>query len=878
MLTKHPLHRAVLLAVGALAGAAHAQTTTLERAEITGSSLRRVDAETALPVTVIKAEDLVRQGVTSAEQAIQRVTASQSTVPTARGIGSNTGGQATADLRGLGSVVDGDSGRRTLVLLNGRRVANHAYDSGSVDLNAIPMAAIDRIEVLRDGASAIYGTDAIGGVINFITRRDFRGIEVGAEYQAPQAAGGDTQRVSLAAGFGDLAKQGFNVMATFDLRQQERVASLERSFSRTGLRPDLGPAQTSGTTFPGTVNGFNPALAGGCAPPGSVLVNGVCRFDFPTAIDIVPDNDQFSALLRGTLKFGDHFATAEYLRAENKTVNRVAPTPLVGMTIPDASLPPGAPAATPNIVNWRAVPAGQRTNAVDAVGERALLELSGAVAGWDYKAGLMQSKSTVEDTFTDGYVNSAQVQAGLTAGIINPFGTQTPAGQAALDAAKIKAPVVSGDGKVTAIDAKVARDIAQLAAGPLALAVGAEHRREQFAFDVKPIAAQAASSGLELFTDVSGKRNVSALFAEIAWPLITTLEATLAARYDKYSDFGSSVNPKLALRWQPSRSFLARGSFNTGFRAPTLYDIYQPPALTNTSDSYDDPLLCPGGAPVPPAVATTVCDQQVNQRLSGPVGTGQPADTLQPEESRTISFGFVFEPAQSVTLSVDVWDIRLKEFINFVPEQAIFGDPVKYASRFVRCSQIPPAQQALIDVCINLPNFDPIAFIDTPTQNLGEVKTRGLDVGFGWRGGTTPYGAFTFSVDGTYVSKFEYQRERGGAFISSAGAYTDNAPVARWRHTAVLGWSAGRWSASVGQRWTSGYTDQTPTRDVRHYQVWDVSLGWKLANLTVHAGIRNLLDEEPPGSNQVTTFQYGYDPRTGDPLGRTYTLRVGYRF
>jgi iron complex outermembrane receptor protein len=244
--------------IGAVPMAAIGQVA-LPRAEITGTALRRVDAETALPVTIIQAEELIKQGVTTVEQAIGRVAANQAAIGISQGIGATTGGKSEADLRGL-SAAGGSS--KTLVLLNGRRIANHAYDASSVDLNAIPLAAIDRIEVLRDGASALYGTDAIGGVINFILRRDFTGIDVSVEHQAPQKAGGDTSRASLTAGFGSLSQQGFNVMGVVDVRKQKVVESVARDFAASGA----AFGRTSGTSFPGDVNGFEPTLPG-CAPP-----------------------------------------------------------------------------------------------------------------------------------------------------------------------------------------------------------------------------------------------------------------------------------------------------------------------------------------------------------------------------------------------------------------------------------------------------------------------------------------------------------------------------------------------------------------------------------------------------------------------------------
>jgi iron complex outermembrane receptor protein len=888
-----------------LAPAVQAQQTgqQLERVEITGTSLRRVEGETALPVTVIRGEELQKAGITTAEQAMQRISASQSTLGSSSSIGGTTGNQSTIDLRGLG-VATGDSGRRTLVLLNGRRIANHAYDSGGVDINSIPVSAIDRIEVLRDGASAVYGTDAIGGVVNFILRRDFQGFEISAQLDSPTAANGDTRRATLAGGIGSLDKQGFNLFASVDYRKQDRVRSIDRSFSASGL-----PGQSSGTTFPGQVNGFFPLNATGCAPTDPATIGQLgglpptlafprgtaCRYDFVGAIDIIPDNDQLSAFVRGSLKLAGSVISLEYLRAENNSTNRVAPTPLVGMSIPAThpNYPAGAPVlGTGNVTSFRAVPAGQRTNDVESTSERIVLDATGVMAGWDYKGGLYYSKGETADNFTNGYVNRSLVQAGINSGTINPFGLQSPAGLAAFDAAKIKANVLSAKGEATGVDFRVTRDLFQVAAGAVPLAVGAEWREEKYTYDLQDIARQAASSGLELAADISGKRQVTALFAEVAYPLSKTLEATFALRADNYDDVGGTVNPKLGLRYQPSRSLLFRGSVNTGFRAPTLYDIFQPIANTFTSDSYNDPVYCRNGATLTgaaPGDASVACDQQVQQRLAGPVALGRPDDTIKPEKSRTLSFGVVFEPVQNLTVSLDYWNVQIKDLISAIPEQAIFGNPTLYASRIRRCSQLDPATRAVIDVCASLrapgalgasdPGLDPIGFIDTPNENLGEVRTNGLDFGFGYRMPRTDYGNFSVTFDGTYINRYDYQRGRGDAFIRAAGRYSDNAPIMRWQHAATISWGAGPWSANLSQRLKSGYTDQTPDNKVRSYQLWDAMLTYGgIKGLTLQGGIKNLFDQDPPFSNQGSTFQANYDPRLTDPLGRTYVAKVAYRF
>ncbi len=876
----------------------------LERVEITGSSIRRISGETALPVSVIKVEELTRQGVTNVEQAVSRIAANQSNFGASSAIGGTTGGKAEADLRGLSGPTD-DNANKTLVLLNGRRLANHAFDAAAVDLNAIPLAAIDRIEILRDGASAIYGTDAIGGVINFILKRELVGLEISAQAQEPQkSGGGGTRRASLSGGFGSLADQRFNIMGALDWRKQKVLEAVSRDFAKTGIIRGAVVAGTSGTSFPGDLSGFEPSLPN-CNPPNSIPnpAGTACRYDFTRDIDILTENEQLTGLLRGSLAITpDHTLSVEYLRANNKSTAHVAPVPQNHL-MPQSSpfYPAGAPGAAggipdlanpggPNVpggvANWRAVPGGKRTSGDDTTTERALVELQGLAMGWDYKTALGTSKNKSEASVKSGYLNDDIIQTGVFNGVINPFGAQTAQGLAAIQSAQLAEPTLIGRYKVDFVDFRVSHpDLFKMPAGSLGAAFGVEYRKENFDYNALPINAVLINSlGIDPDSDITGSRKVGAAYGEVSIPVIKDLEVTLAGRFDKYSGTGNTFNPKIGVRYQPIKELLLRGSANKGFRAPTLFEIYQPASLTFTSDNYDDPLLCPGGVAVPGASAGTVCGQQVLQRQGGPGGIGKPIDNLKPEKSTNLSFGLVFEPTQSVTLGFDVWQIKIKNLISAFPEQTTFGDPVAQAARFFRCSDLPAGpgpgiDRADVDVCLNFPNFNPIAFIDGPNENLGELHTRGIDLSANWRSETTPFGMFGVGMEGTYVTKYKYQRELNGAFFDALGRYSDNAPVFRWQHVLTGNWSMGPWAAALAQRYKTGYTDQDGVNNVGSYSLFDASVTWTgVKDLTVTAGINNLLDTEPPLSGQVTTFQRGYDPRFTDPLGRSFMLRVGYKF
>ena len=873
---------AMLAASSQAALAQSAEETTapaMQRVEVTGSSIKRLVSETATPLSIFRAEDFARQGLSTAQEVLGKIPSNASSMGSGNAVGGNTsglptGGQASADLRGLG-------GDKTLVLLNGRRIANHPYDGASVDLNIIPIAALERVEVLRDGASAIYGTDAIGGVINFITRRSVNTTNITAEAVAPQHRGADEQRLNLSSGVGQLDTDGYNLFGVIDYHKQDVLTSQDRAFSSTGIIPGRGLSVTSGTTFPGNyfdaaANGGaglagNPYAASGCRPPLSVAAaNGTCRQDYTRQIDDLPAQRQLALFGKGSVKLGGgHLATFEYLHSENKVKARTAPPPQIGLILP-ASSPwypgnaGGVPAQAglsgqPLNVNWRPVEAGQRQIDSRGKADRLVLALEGELAGWDYQGALVRAVSKSSEDFTGGYVQDASFAAGVLSGILNPFGEQNAAGKDYLASTALRGEVQNAKVTTTGIDLKASRELMQLAGGPLALALGAELRREKAQFNVnRDIAGQASSSGLSGSLSKNGERDIEAVFGELNLPLVKDLEVQLAARFDHYSDVGSTTNPKIGLRYQASDKLVLRGSASTGFRAPTLFEKNAPPSRNDTNDSYEDPILCPGGVPQPGANPLRDCDLQQYKLQGG-------NENLRPEKSKTFAFGIVLEPLREVTVALDYWNIHLKDKIASLPEQAIFGNYEKYKALFLRN-----------------PDGSPNAILDL-NDNLGKVKTDGVDVSANarlWRGA---YGELGASFDGTWIHRYDYQNERDGEFINNVGRYADNNPVFRWKHTATLNWRLGAWGATLSQAYKSGYTDQNSVdaayrHDVSSYSLINVSGSYARQGGLRTAGVKNLFDREPPFSNQGTLFQKGYDPRYTDPVGRAWYLRGSYTF
>ncbi|MEW6763725.1 MAG: TonB-dependent receptor [Pseudomonadota bacterium] len=851
-----------------------ATAAPMQRVEITGSSIRRrLAAETSLPITTIRASEFAKQGLATAQEVLNSIPMNQSSEGSTAAVGSGTGGRATADLRGLG-------GDKTLVLLNGRRLANHPYFADSVDLNIIPVAALERVEVLRDGASAIYGTDAIGGVINFITKRSVEGAAITFEgYEPYRRGGGNEQRLNLSGGWGDLERDGISAWGVIDWHQQSPLRATDRDFSRTGIRPDRGMFEVSGTTFPANffsdlgISG-NPYYPTCQLPESPPLPDApLCAFDYTRYVDNIPKTRQFSAMGRLSRKFGEHTGSLEFVHGRSTNEALVSPPPLsgIGVIMPGSSpyypgngVVPAFPGLTgePLDISWRPLETGRRNNFDASVTDRLLAGLEGTVAGWDYNTAISYSLGKARSVFNGGYVIDQRIIDGVAAGILNPFGMQDAAGRDYLANSLLSGEYLHARIHSAAVDARASRELMELPGGPLGFAVGAEFRRDRAKYFVnRELASQASSSGSADAQDQSGARSIWALFSEVNVPVIKDLELNFAARYDHYSDVGGSFNPKVALRWQPTRQVLVRGSFNKGFRAPTLFDLFGPQTTTNSSDTYNDPVLCPGGEPVPGANPNIACDQQQLVR-----GGGNP--DLSPERSRTYSAGIVVEPTQNLTVSLDYWNIRLKDQISSLAEQTVFGNFEKYRDLFVYNAAGTQLQYVLLI-----------------TDNLGEVKTRGLDLSVAYRMPRTRFGNFSANLDGTYVNKYDYQNEPGGPFTENAGRYADATPVFRWRHNLLFTLVRGDWSFNLTNRYMSHYTDQNTAvapeffNKVGHYSTWSISTtytGNDKAELT--AGIKNLFDEKPPFTNQVTNFQLGYDPRYTDPLGATVYMRLTYRF
>lgn len=900
MFKKSKVCAAALLAIGSsgmLLSTGAAAQDKLERVEITGSAIKRIDAETAVPITVVKMDDLKAQGVTSVEQIMASLSAVQMIQSSSQQVGSGTGGASFANLRGIGA-------NKTLVLLNGRRIANNAIDGSAPDLNMIPFAAIDRVEVLRDGASSLYGTDAIGGVINFITRKDYRGGVVTVGVDRPMKAGGESNSANIGFGFGDLASQGFNVFGFVDISKTEPIDGLQRPFNARfpgGLSPTPFPAnyyQNGDVTA-------NPA-APACNNPSFLTPADAtsCYIATSAFVDYTTKSDRKSAMLRGSLKLAqDHVLSLEWFNTSNDSVARIAAVPYgtlwMNPTRADGSLNPyfpGNPGAItpaftidPNytvanmnprgnlftlkpgfiIVKWRALDGGSRTNESQNDQNRFLASMDGTVAGWDYQVGASVNENKIKELVT-GYSDGNKIATAMANGLINPFGAQDAAGNAAIQDALLGGNLQNHRGKVTTLDGRVSRELGDWfkSGNNAALAIGAEFRKEDFLSAANPPIAEklVASTGVDPNSRSAGERNVYALYSELNVPVTKQLDVTVAARFDKYSDFGNTVNPKFGMRYQPAKNLLFRGSYSTGFRAPSLYELNASQAYTNTG-TVSDPVNCPDGKnPIPGKSKALNCNVQFQRLTGGNLN-------LDPEKAKNLSFGMVYEPTVNTSVGVDFWWIKQKDTIAALSENTVLGDVQTFAQYIKR--------NASGDLSIDgfsCPGST-CGFLDLRQQNLGGTNANGVDLSAQWRLKMGGAGNLTMTLNSTYIGTYEYQDFNGGPWNQNVGVYVGSSPIFRWQHAATATWKIGMWTLGGVAHYKSGYIDQDPSNKVKAYTTADAFVSVSpLKQVTFTMGATNLFDRDPPYSNQDQVFQANYDPRFADPTGRKVYARASFKF
>lgn len=932
-------HTAIALAVLGLAPlpqlALGQQADGAQRIEVTGSIIRRsVNDETALPITSIKATEMEARGHTELKDFMLEL-------PQANSLGSNQGtaGPMTS-LRGLGPM-------RTLTLLDGRRLPKEPLTNQYSSVNVIPRMALSRTDILRDGASSSYGSDAIGGVQAFYTHNQYVGGGIKLETTQPeQSGGGASYSLGLIGGLGNLVKDGWNVYAAVDLQDRDvLLRSARPALTDRAVLNQLGVLQASpGAATPGNFTDpnnpvtaqrtvlFNP-YGSTCLAPYSVpgTSNRCVLDDNVTYTAFNNKNDIQNLFAKGSLRLpNNHLLTAQFNHSHYSVDQyNAAAAPTVRLTsthpyYPGNGIVPAVAglnlAGRPINVQWSVADAGPRIRDDHHINDRVVLALEGTLAGWDYRGGLNHGWSQRKTKAGPGWLSVsgiATVQGTATTLFLdpklNPFGLQTAEGLALLQAASLEGRTLRvHKGENSSVDATFTRELMTLPGGELSLAVGAELRRDTWQAvglasndvvaalnnQVDILGGDSLSAGANSGTSTKISRDITSLFAELDAPLRKDLTLNLSVRSDNYKDLQeTTVNPKLGLRWQPLRNLVLRASANTGFRAPSLPELYTKETEYTQLGTFDDPLLCPtvNGVKVPAAgyTAAQVCGLSPNAAGRLWQITKVPGLDLKAETSKSYTFGMAFEPMKDLTVTVDYWKTQIDNVIGNIPIDYMLSNAALYTAYFRR----DPAT-GLLGVVDGSGNK--VAGFNVPA-NQGSLRAAGIDVGLKFAAPKTRWGQVSGGIDIAYLTRWEARASETANWISALGYYNDVVPVNpnaglsnatrglnnRWRHTAQVAWQNADWKLQLSQRYQSAIRDQnlaaatgvgtSGPRDVASFELYNLTVRYTgFRGLTLSGTVNNLFDVQPPLTNHRS--YRGYLTSVSDVLGRAYTLSASYNF
>jgi len=899
-----------LVGAGLFAHAAMAQDAQqpIARVEVTGSSIKRADVEGSLPVQMVTRDDIKRSGATNTAELLTTLSSNSmvGAINEAEGAGLSTYGLSSASLRGLGAS-------KTLVLVNGRRLANYATDGTTVDVNSIPLASIDHVEVLKDGASGVYGSDAIGGVINFITRNNYQGVELDGYLSASRYGGGQTKKASILAGWGDFDTDRYNFTVSADVSKDDAIFGRQRAYANNAWRNDgfrdasATPSGALTTFLPVTTPNTNaltsigeglgnPLSPDNCGANGSAYdANfGTCRFDSSPYVNLVPQVKRANVGGSFRFKLNDNaeFFTEGFF-SRNVTLQQSQPSPYSNAFLstdpafaqqnvyPSIVIQPNSPyypgawlaANAPDVngqpvsVSYRAFDAGDRKAEDTATNTHLVLGFRGNVKGYDYDVAYTHNQSDVTERTLSGYQSQVPlIQLLSNNPAFNPFTQyQDPALAAQIRATNYIGPIINAVLRNDALNARISGELFQLPAGAVSFAVGGALVDENLSINPSTAYQTGDISGYgTAVLPLSASRNSSAVFAEAVIPIIKHLEADVAVRTDRYPN-ATATNPKVSFRYQPFSQLLLRASYGKGFREPSLPELYTQQTL-GTSGIFTDPVTNQAG--------------QFNVMYGG-------NPNLKPEKSEQASFGFVVDPIKGLSIAVDYWKINVNNLVTtlapaFTVDKAAAGDP-QYTGLVTRDA---------------LGNITSIIGTDI---NAGGVKTSGIDIDARWAFLKSPtYGNFNLHLNGTYTSKYDLTLPDGTVQQSVArtvdadgsllNAVSQSGIVMRWRDQLTLDWKLREWSASLTNNFQSGYYDNvradTPSdgpfiaQHVGAFSTWDAQATWSgIRNLTLTAGVKNLFNRKP--TDVITAgsyFQTGYDPSWYDPHGQTAYVSANYKF
>ncbi len=871
----------------ALEGYPRLEEMTIVGRTITGSRIRRNDFDGSAPVDIISAADLELAGAQSVGDFLKFLPSVVGN-STSTAISNGGDGSASVTLRGLPAS-------NTLVLINGRRVANNGLAGESVDLNAIAPSAIEKIEVLKSGASAIYGSDAIAGVINVILKKDFDGLQVDTFYGSSGEGDLGTQTSSFT--FGHTFERG-DLLISGTRYQQDALYSRDRKVSASADARRFGGADRRSSATPyARVNlptgVFVPDTAGESTSSQPVEpldfrpASDADRFnfrDFTTAT--VPSR---RGSLYAHLRFDVTDQTNTYLDYSYLTTQAesdLAPTPVF-----TAFETIDLPVAANNIYNpfdveltdvrKRVLELGPREQENESKVRRLAWGLQSQHAKHSWDVGFHWSKTDAVESL-DNLINATRLQRALgdanqcrginidgcePFNLFGPPGVITPT-QLDYVAADTR---VRGYSKMYGLTANASATLGTLPAGPLDVAIGYEYRNESTA--KRPTNPDLVTLGGANFDATSGGRRVNEIYVETLvpllrrWPGVHSLDLGLAARYSHYSDFGAAANPRVALKYRPIAPLLLRASYAEGFRAPSLLELNQ--SNSQSQDQLQDPCNDAANVGVLPGCVTQSDATRV-QFLT--VKGGNP--NLLPEDSRNVSLGAVWSSSRwlGFTASLDYFQIAQRNVVD-ADAQFILDQNVVTGSFDDRVQRNANGE---------------LERITATNINIGERDVSGWDIALNYNIPRTRFGRYSLSLNAANIHEYKERLSPDSPRRNLAGEFTDaaadgNGALPEWKYNLGMYWKRKQWQANYSMHYIGSLQEDIPestnTRSIGRWLTHNAQLNYLflVANgLRLTVGVDNIFDKQPPFA--ASAFNDNIDSRTHDLTGRFWYARLAQRF
>ncbi|MCR9279037.1 MAG: TonB-dependent receptor [Pseudomonadaceae bacterium] len=851
-----------------------------ERA-LTGSRLRNPTWQGSSQVDIIERSEIDSAGAQGLDKILRYIPAVSGN-STSTLISNGGDGSASVTLRGLPAS-------NTLVLLNGRRVNADASGAGSVDLNTLPLALVKRVEILKDGASALYGSDAVAGVVNVITRQDIEGIHIDTYFGASGQDDHETQHTSLLAGR-RFANGQFTLGASY--YDQNELASRDRKLSASSDdRARGGIDKRSSATAPARV-----AVGGDALILSSDALDGSDashfrtattedRFEYRDATSSIVPSRRWSGFadVRGFV--GDWEVFTEILFSRNTSATRFAPAPLFTgfetIALPIAAEQPFNPFDVElTDVRRRMVELGDRVQSNESRSRRIVAGLQGTIRGVDVEV-LASSNRTRARQEMYGGLNAFNTRDALSRDCVAPcvplnlFG---PAGSVTQEMVEfIRADTTTHSRSDSrALTLNLDTRAWQLPAGSIEFAAGAEYREEGLRVSPDALTAAGGTLGAANIGPTNGERTIWEVYAEAYVPLLrasddrTLLDMQLAGRVSHYSDFGRASNPRIAFRLRPSPTVTFRASYAHGFRSPTLKQLFggtvvsfqflnDPCARGSAGDDASSSPVLPG---CPTQSDSTLT--QVLTRIGGDAG-------LKPETSRSLNVGLSWTGAgrlEGLTASLDAWRIRQRNVVDS-SAQYIINENAR-SGRF--SERVPRSSDG------NITN------VDASLLNIGTRDVSGVDLSLAYRMRGRSFGQLDFAFNAAHIARFADRFDPDSERIDQAGLFTDeasggNGALPDLKANIGVQWRHRHWAAAYTLHFVNSLSERVPIEDTRRtIDSWitqDIQASYggpATADVRVTLGLDNAFDAEPPFA--AAAFNDSYDARTYDITGRFWYLRL----